>query len=283
MIVKFWNKKVRGDKRHTPISKEFSIVISFRHLGDDFNVMNSIAGLLNVKLKTLFDLDITSFRFLGKIFLKIYKNSNSKFVKEGIILLLPRFVKLPSDGIIIFSTSGELVPKGNNIVPYIHTPVRAFSDYYDEYKKSLRQRNILVFVIFPLLKFIYNQWYKYALGRTYVRFVNSETTRERMMRYYLLPTIVLDPFIDTNSFYNESYSRYFLSVSRFERAKNLNFLINAFERFKKQNEDALVIAGGAVESDQKKYYDELKEYVEKRNLNVTLIANPNEKEIKKTL
>ena len=281
MAIRFRNRQMQKKYRDVLNNKELSVVVTLKSPGGEWNAMNNIANLLNVKLETLFDLDITSIKFLGRVFLKIYKNSNSKFVRNALTYIFPRFVKFPTNKIIIFSTSGNLVPKGSNIIPYIHTPMRLFSDYYEEYKTLLKRRNILIFIAWPLVKIIYNQWYKNTLVHMKVRFVNSEAVRDRMMRYYSLPSIVLYPFIEFNTFRNVSYSRYFLSVSRFERAKNFNFLIKAFETFQKQKEYSLVIAGLVIGPDQKGYYNELKEYIEKRKLNVRLIANPNENEIKK--
>ncbi len=247
-------------------------------LGGEKIAMKLVAKLLEVEVLTLLNSKGTTIQsgILSKILFTIYTKTRSKFLKEFISLIYPHFVDVSNLGdIVIFSSGGALIPTGKNVVGFIQTPFRAFSDYYVDYREQLKRRNMALYLIFPLIAKIYNKIYIHSLLGAKQLVCNSETIRSRLKKYYGLDAEVLYEGIDATLYHNSVAGDYFLTVSRFERAKNLTLILRAFGSFQRKNSEfRLIIAGKSADVDSRTYVEELKEYIFENKLRVDIVANP---------
>jgi len=258
--------------------------INLNAVGGEFNIMKNISKITNSDLVILFDSEDKRIHktISEKILKRIYEKTHVNQLKNLILLIYPYFTKVyKTADLIIFSTSGNLIPRGKNIIAFVHTPPRFFSDYYDQYLDTIKGQKIIK-LMFPYVKNIYNIIYRHNISKAKLLISNSKNIQMRLKKYYNLNSIVLYEGICVDSFYNSGFENYFLAVSRFEPAKNFEFILRSFKIFQKSNDKfKLKIAGAVKDGSSMIYLKKLKEFINDNNLNVDIIINPDDTELKK--
>lgn len=162
----------------------------------------------------------------------------------------------------IFSTSGVSTPftvrnHGNLTLGYCHTPLRAaLPEFQESYRNDLPP---VLRPFFGIATRFFGMMEKFSWKFFDHTFVNSENTRERVLRRGLEKEenlTVLNPGADIEENESESYDSYFLYPTRFRSYKRHGLAIKAFEQADLSDEFELVLAGSAQEED---YIEELRQ------------------------
>lgn len=126
---------------------------------------------------------------------------------------------------------------------YVHSPIREIWDLY----KYTRQ-NMVAWYKRPLfdLWVLYNRY----LNKKYVKEVNiiacnSNNTKTRLEKYLNKKSVVINPPIETSSFYNNQNGDYWLSVSRLIAHKRIGLQLKSFA---KMPNEKLIIVGSYEQS-----------------------------------
>jgi len=181
----------------------------------------------------------------------------------------------------IISSAFITIPKGRNIIAYIHTPPRMFTIDYEEIMERVKKRSRVFFFLLPIAKSFFNIYYKHSLRHAIFILSNSRTTRDRLKKFYNIESKVLYLGININEYKNLGYYNYFLYVSRFHILKRQDFAIRAFKEFYKYNKNFKLILAGSMSNniEQIEYLNSLKELVEFEKLPVIFKLNATKSEI----
>lgn len=200
--------------------------------------------------------------FVLKMFLGKRKIMSSFLDKIAFIVphkyLLPLYpivaesIDLREYDMVVSSTSSfmkGLVVKPKTVhICYCHTPTRYLWDSSEEYffdtfgkKNFFSPRKIVIRVILNYLR----MWDQSSARRVDLFIANSHYTAQRIRKYYKRKAKVVYPPVDIEKFIKEQErtGKYFLVVSRLSPYKNINLVVEAFNRLKWP----LVIAGEGKE------------------------------------
>lgn len=192
------------------------------------------------------------------------------------------FYKLKDqENINIVSSSFITIPKGRNIIAYIHTPPRMFTIDYEDIKKRVMSRSKFWYVIMPVAKYLFNKYYKHSLKHAKIILANSYTTRKRLLDFYGVNSIVIYQGINVNEYKNLNYGDYFLYLSRIHILKRQDFAIRAFAEFFKHNKNFKLIIAGYLSNNIEdiEYLNLLKNLVKKEHLPVIFKLNISRNEV----
>lgn len=156
-----------------------------------------------------------------------------------LLAVAPETFDLKDFDLVISSSSSfakGIVVKPKTIhISYCHTPTRFLWDWYWEY---LKENNIngwkKIFVI-PVLHYL-RMWDKSVAERIDFFIANSETTAQRIEKFYRRDSKVIYPPVDTDKFKIRSFENqikkkeYFLIVSRLSPYKKIDTAIEAFNK-----------------------------------------------------
>ncbi len=127
-------------------------------------------------------------------------------------------------------------------IAYVHSPMRSVWDENESYLRSLGFFVPFRFLGRVMLSYL-RIWDKQAAQRPDVLIANSEYTRERIAKYYRLPSEVVYPPVSLKGIpgrvWDDQRNGYFLMVSRLTEAKKIAVAIDAFKKL----ELPLVIIG----------------------------------------
>lgn len=141
---------------------------------------------------------------------------------------------------------------------YCHSPNR---EAFDLYEYRMRKRNPLQKAVFwsSIKAFKYFE-FKTVPKIEYV-FTNSKNSQARIKKYLKRESEVLYPGIDNENFKCKDYEKFFFYPSRIVPEKRIEFAIDAFKRFSKDNPDWKLIIAGSVSGrkEHAEYLDGLKE------------------------
>ncbi len=157
-------------------------------------------------------------------------------------------IKEDYDAINAHWSPSHWVGKNNErVLWYCHSPARAFYDLYEQRKKEYA----LPLRVGHMLAARAYRW----LDRSIVEdidkiYVNSLNVQNRVKDYFNRESEVLSPGVDLKEFSCEDYERYFFYPSRITPSKRVEYVIKAFNLFRKQHpEFQLIIAGGLQDKD----------------------------------
>ncbi len=170
--------------------------------------------------------------------------------------------------------------KNERALWYCHTPPR---EVYDLYETRMQNRSTKEKLIYAALVGTYKLIAKGITKKLEKIATNSNTTRDRIMKYYGRDAAVINPGIDAKEFSNIGDDRYFLYPSRIVANKRQDYVINAFSQFSrahKRKRYSLVIAGTlSRDPEHQKYMERLKEM--SKGLNVSFRTNISDSELRK--
>lgn len=147
--------------------------------------------------------------------------------------------------LIISSESGPakgiIPPPGSVHLCYCHSPMRYVWNMYHDYRDA--SGRLTRWMMPPLAHYVRN-WDTLSATRVDRFIANSETTRQRIQRYYRRRADVIYPPVSVNDFSMAPESEradYYLIVGELVRYKRMDLAIAAFNRM---NKKLIVIGGG---------------------------------------
>lgn len=168
--------------------------------------------------------------------------------------------------------------RNERVLWYCHTPPREVYDLYDTRMKGRGTREKLVYAAMAkAYRMIANGVTKDIEEIA----TNSETTKQRIMKYYSRSATVINPGIDSSGYEDSGDERFFLYPSRILVNKRQDYVIDAFKRFSKLGKGryGLVIAGSlSGDPEHRRYYDRLREMA--KGSNVKILSNLSEEKMK---
>ncbi len=169
--------------------------------------------------------------------------------------------------------------KNERVLWYCHTPPR---EVYDLYETRMQNRSYKDKLVYAALVGTYKLIAKGITKRIEEIATNSNTTNERIKKYYGREATVINPGIDCENFTNSGDERYFLYPSRIVVNKRQDYVINAFNQFIKKSRDSrykLVIAGTvSKDPEHQKYFNKLKAM--SKGSNVVFKTNVNDRQLR---
>jgi glycosyltransferase involved in cell wall biosynthesis len=205
-------------------------------------------------------------------FVKVSCRLNYRMGRGIFLNLLIYASKLDTfDGVTFFSTTYVPIPRGANIVSYIHTPSRRMTVDFEDLKKFEKNRSRLKFLIILVFRFFYRTVYSMSLDHSQINLSNSQNVRERTLQFTGRESIVVYPTQNVSEFYNLGYGNYFLYVSRLERYKRQDYAIRAFKLFQEnvKNFNLILISPSPRTYEENEYYEELLSLIKSESLDVT--------------
>lgn len=216
--------------------------------------------------------------FILKLFSRVSPN-----LARGLFLNILIFTcKLKEfDGITFFSTTYIPVPRGNNIITYIHTPSRRMTVDFNDTKNSIIKESHVKYGLLLFFRFIYLIFYKISLDHSKLNLCNSQNVRDRVYNYSHKIPMVLYPTQNVCEFYNKKYGDFFLFVSRIERYKRQDFALRAFKLFYSKNKNFRLemISPTPKGNANIEFYKELNLYVEQNKLPVDFCLDLNRSDV----
>ncbi len=141
------------------------------------------------------------------------------------------------------SPSEWIRQNNERVLWYCHTPPR---EVYDLYSVRMQGRSAKDKLIYAAM----TKTYKFIASRVIKNIeeiaTNSETTNQRIKRYFNRPATVINPGIDYERFMNNGDDNFFFYPSRILVNKRQDYVIEAFKHFSRKSKGRkyrLVIAG----------------------------------------
>ncbi len=141
------------------------------------------------------------------------------------------------------SPSEWIRQNNERVLWYCHTPPR---EVYDLYSVRMQGRSAKDKLIYAAM----TKTYKFIASRVIKNIeeiaTNSETTNQRIKRYFNRPATVINPGIDYEGFTNNGDDNFFFYPSRILVNKRQDYVIEAFKHFSRKSKGRkyrLVIAG----------------------------------------
>ncbi len=169
--------------------------------------------------------------------------------------------------------------KNQRVLWYCHTPPR---EVYDLYAERMRYRTYKEKFIYATMAKAYKMVSHKVVNKIECIATNSETTKERIARYFTREAEIVNPGIDYKSFENKAYEKFFFYPSRITPNKRQDYVINAFRRFvsKANKKDYHLVLAGALSKNPEHaaYFTKIKKL--SAGLNVKIIPNISDKALK---
>lgn len=168
--------------------------------------------------------------------------------------------------------------RNERVLWYCHTPPREVYDLYDTRMKNRGAKEKLVYAAMA------KAYRLIASGITKdieEIATNSETTRERIRKYYSRNAAVISPGIESKDYADKGDGKFFLYPSRILVNKRQDYVIDAFKRFAKASKEGygLVIAGSlSNDPEHKRYYERIKEMA--RGQDIRIITNLSDEKLR---
>lgn len=181
--------------------------------------------------------------------------------------------KLPDkNNIKLVSTSHVPIPKGEKIVVYVHTPSRLLTIEYKE-ALELRRNGPFSILYMTIWRSIYFFLYRRSLRRAMIIISNSQNTRNRLLKYIGVDSMVILPTVDVDKFSNKGYGDFFFYPSRISSAKRQLYALSAFKEFVKQKDGfKLILATTNLKSKENiQYLNIVKKFIKENRLPVEII------------
>ena len=162
---------------------------------------------------------------------------------------------------------------------YCHTPIR---EVYDLYTFRMKNRSTKEKVLYATFANTYKFIAKGIIEKIEGVATNSQTTNERIKRYFARSATVINPSVDPKEFYDDGDDKYFFYPSRFYLNKRQDYVMEAFARFQKKTgltNYKLILAGSlSDDKEHKEYFEKLK----KKNIkNVVFKLKTSDAELQK--
>jgi glycosyltransferase involved in cell wall biosynthesis len=124
---------------------------------------------------------------------------------------------------------GVLIPSSARHVCYCHTPMRYLWDLYPAYRNEWTRSRFQRALMTPFANYL--RLWDYASAARVDEFVaNSENVRRRISKTYRRESVVVNPPVAVETFYNRPSEDYYLIVSELVAYKRLDSAIRVFAR-----------------------------------------------------
>jgi glycosyltransferase involved in cell wall biosynthesis len=124
---------------------------------------------------------------------------------------------------------GVLLPSSARHVCYCHTPMRYLWDLYPAYRNEWTRSRFERALMTPFANYL--RLWDYASAARVDEFVaNSENVRRRISKTYRRESVVVNPPVAVETFYNRPSEDYYLIVSELVAYKRLDSAIRVFAR-----------------------------------------------------
>jgi glycosyltransferase involved in cell wall biosynthesis len=124
---------------------------------------------------------------------------------------------------------GVVVPSSARHVCYCHTPMRYLWDLYPAYRNEWTHSCFKRALMTPFAHYL--RLWDYASAARVDEFVaNSENVRRRISKTYRRESVVVNPPVAVETFYNRPSEEYYLMVSELVEYKRLDSAIRVFAR-----------------------------------------------------
>lgn len=154
-------------------------------------------------------------------------------------------LKLSYDAVVLFGGASLQAARRNGPSTwYCSSPVRYLYDLHDQEKYRL---GIFKRILFTLITPFQRRDDQEAVGHVGHIFVNSENVKGRVHEFYGRGSVVLHPPIATDRYVWKGQGDYYLSTSRLDRIKNVEWIVMAFQQMP---EKKLIVASGGPELDR---------------------------------
>jgi glycosyltransferase involved in cell wall biosynthesis len=143
--------------------------------------------------------------------------------------------QLKNFDLILSSTSAfaKGVKTGSNTlnITYCHTPPRYLWSFTENYLDGLKKNRLTTKIILPkIIKHLQN-WDKRSVKNIDHFIVNSETTRQRVQKYYDRDSTIIYPAINIHDFYiSPKIKDYFTAGGRLAPYKKIDLVVKTFNR-----------------------------------------------------
>lgn len=234
------------------------------------------------KNSTLPDFDDLKVNVLLFSLIKLWSKVSPELTRGLFLNILLFMCKLTAfEGITFFSTTYVPVPRGNNIISYIHTPSRRMTVDFNVTKKDAIETSRVKYGLLFFFRATYLIFYKMSLDHSKLNICNSQNVKDRVFNFSKRSPVVLYPTQNVSEFYNTGYGNYFLFVSRIERYKRQDFALRSFKLFHSKNKNyrLIMLSPSPKRNDEIKYYEELKLYVAQNELPVDFFLDLNRSEV----
>lgn len=123
----------------------------------------------------------------------------------------------------------------SKVFVYCHTPIRYYWSHYDEYKNMLEfgKLNFLAKMFLPIMVNFLRKKDLEAAQAVDVFWANSETTAQRIKKYYHRHSEVIYPGIHTEEFYRQKSDEkqdFYFAIGRCIPYKKFDLLVEAFNK-----------------------------------------------------
>ncbi len=141
---------------------------------------------------------------------------------------------------------GILTPVDTKHICYCHAPMRYAWDYTHTYFEK-KSAGILSVLKKPILRSVLHKlrvWDTATAGRADILLANSQTTKQRIQKFWRKDSQIVFPPVDLSRFaVGDTHEGYFLIISALTEFKRIDLAVRAFENFPKHK--LLVIGEGA--------------------------------------
>ncbi len=167
--------------------------------------------------------------------------------------------------------------RNERVLWYCHTPPR---EVYDLYSVRQKYRSYKEKMLYAAMTGAYKIIAKNIVKKIEHVAANSEVTKERIKKYYLKESTVINPGIEYEKFSSEGDDRYFLYPSRFVVNKRQEYVINAFKDYvKKSKGNCSLVLAGTMSNDPEhlRYVQRLKKLA--GSSKIKFMPNPSDKKL----
>ena len=251
--------------------RNIEIYIFTKNPGGEFIWLERISKKLNAPIKLFWKEDDTGPNLTPSGFLNYFVYHTAKIIGKynnelargfyGIFGTYTYKVKQDHDRITIISSTHIPIPRGSNLLAYIHTPSRLLTiGLADQFMN--RNESLLSTAYRYIWKKLYYLLYTNSIKRAELVLTNSENIRKRLNKFFNVDSKVIYPSVDVERFHCKDQEKYFFYPSRISPQKRQLMALEAFCKFCKERTDfKLILATTTLKlKENRDYLEKLEKY-----------------------
>ncbi len=166
----------------------------------------------------------------------------------------------------------------SRVLWYCHTPPR---EVYDLYATRMKYRSYKEKFVYSAMTKVYRIIAGRVVGKIEGIAANSDTTRDRIKKYFSRDATVINPGVDYEKFSDEGDGKFFLYPSRILANKRQDYVIDAYKKFVRKTgmkNYSLVLAGTlSQDPEHEAYYEKIKKMA--KGHNIKIYTNPDDRRL----